>query len=226
MNLIPQYLVVMLFSYLVGSINPAYIMARLRNCDIHQKGSGNPGASNALILFGKLRGVLCAVIDIGKTVLVISLMRHMFSGLRLVYPVAAASCVLGHIFPFYMKFKGGKGLACLTGVVLCYDWRFFLVALTVEVVIALMTDYICSIPLTAAVIFPVCYVALERELWGALTLAVASVVICYRHLENLRRIRQGTELRLSYLWKKEQEIERMKENTGKTEEDYLIDFHK
>jgi len=223
LNVVFKYAVVILGSYLIGCMNPAYLMAKLKGYDIRQKGSGNAGASNALILFGKLRGVICAVADIGKAVVAVCLMGYFFEKLPLVYPLSATACILGHIFPFYMGFRGGKGLACLAGVILCYDWKFFLLALAVEIVVALVTDYICFVPLTAAVAFPICYIFMKKDIWGTLTLLIASAVMIYRHTENLKRIKSGAELRLSYLWKKEQEIERLRENTGKSEKDYFID---
>jgi len=218
-----SYVCCALVSYLVGSFNPSYLLAKLKGYDIRQKGSGNAGASNALILFGKLRGVICAVLDIAKAFLVVFVMQRIFSELSWVYAVAATFCIIGHIFPFYMGFRGGKGLACLAGVILCYDWRYFLVALGIEIVVALLTDYICFIPLTAAVGFPISYVIMRRDLVGMLILCIASVVVIFRHLENLKRIASGTELHLSYLWNKDKEFDRMRKATGKSEKDYLIE---
>ena len=146
---------------------------------------------------------------------------HLFAGHPLAFTVTATACILGHIFPFYMGFKGGKGLACLCGIILCYDWRYFLIALTIELVIALTTNYICFIPLTAAVAFPISYGIMRHDLWGALILAVASIFVLIRHVENLIRIKEGTEMRLSYLWNKEKEIKRLEHSTGRNSKDYL-----
>lgn len=218
-----SYVCCVLVGYLVGSFNPSYLLAKIKGYDIRKKGSGNAGASNALILFGKLRGVICALLDIGKAFLVVFVMQRIFDDLPWVYAVTATFCILGHIFPFYMGFRGGKGLACLAGVILCYDWRYFLVALAIEIGVALLSNYICFIPLTAAVGFPISYLIMRRDLVGMLILCIASVAVILRHLENLKRIASGTELRLSYLWNKKKEIDRMKKTTGKSEKDYLIE---
>ncbi len=211
----------LLIGYLVGSFNPAYLLARGKGFDIRKRGSGNAGASNALILLGKAHGALCAFLDITKSYLVVFVMTHLFAELPLAFSVTATACILGHIFPFYMGFKGGKGLACLCGIILCYDWRYFLVALTIELMIALTTNYICFIPLTAAIAFPISYGIMRHDLWGALILAVASVFVLIRHVENLIRIREGTEMRLSYLWNKEKEIKRLEDSTGRNSKDYM-----
>lgn len=212
-----------LVGYLVGTFNPSYLLAKIKGYDIRQKGSGNAGASNALILFGKLRGVICALLDIGKAFLVVFVMQMIFDDLPWVYAVTATFCILGHIFPFYMGFRGGKGLACLAGVILCYDWRYFLVALAIEIGVALLSNYICFVPLTAAVGFPISYLIMRHDPVGTLILCVASAAVIWRHVENLKRIAKGTELHLSYLWNKDKEFDRMRKTTGKSEKDYLIE---
>ena len=204
-----KYLACVLIGYLIGSVNPSYIIAKLRGFDIRRKGSGNAGASNALILFGKSIGILCAIFDIAKATLAILLASALFGELYLILPVTGVACILGHIFPFYMKFNGGKGLACLGGLILAYDWRIFLIMLAGEIVIALMTNYICFVPITASIILPIAYGILEENLPGALILCISTVVILLRHRENLRRIKNGTEMHLSFLWNKEKETARI-----------------
>ena len=207
-----HYLYCILLGYFVGTFNPSYLLAQHRGVDIREQGSGNAGASNALILFGKLRGVICALLDIGKTVLVIRLTARLFPTLTYSYAVTAVSCILGHIFPFYLKFRGGKGLACLGGAILAYDWRVFLIMLAAELVIALLTNYICFVPITASVVFPLLYGHLEQNLIGTLILCAATAVILYKHHENILRIKEGKEMRLSYLWDREGEPARLREN--------------
>ena len=111
------YLFTALLGYSLGCINPAYILARIKGFDIHEKGSGNAGASNALITMGKLRGFFCAAFDIAKAALAVLLARLLFPNVD-TFAVSASCAILGHIFPFYLRFRGGKGLACLCGAVL------------------------------------------------------------------------------------------------------------
>ena len=211
-----EYVYCSLMGYFIGALNPSYFLAKKKGFDIRTKGSGNAGASNALILFGKAMGVLCAVLDIAKAFFAIYFSRLLFPQFRHAFAVTGVSCILGHIFPFYMKFKGGKGLACLGGTILFYDWRVFLIMLGSAVLLAVVTDYICFVPVVASVTFPVVYGLMEWDLAGACILAVVSIVMVLKHLENFRRIRQGTEMHLSYLWKPKAELERMKESFGET----------
>jgi len=212
-----------LIGYLIGTINPSYLIAKKRGFDIRTKGSGNAGASNVLILFGKLLGVICALLDIVKAYLAILLADSLFPEFRYAYAVTGAACVLGHVFPFYMRFKGGKGLACLGGIVLYFNWKVFLTMLAVAIAIALLTDYICFVPITASIAFPFVYGFMEKDLWGPGILSVVTVVMLIKHIENLQRIKSGTEMRLSYLWKPDAEIERLKNNL--TKDAVMIDAH-
>ena len=215
-----KYVCCLLIGYLIGMLNPSYMLARLHGFDIRERGSGNAGASNALLLFGKLRGVLCATFDIVKAAGSVFLTRVLFPQDPLVFAVTASACILGHIFPFYMHFRGGKGLACLAGTILAFDLRVFGIMLACALVIALVTNYICFVPMSASVVFPIVYGCMTGNLPGVLLLILVAVVVLWRHGENIRRIRLGRELRLSYMWNKEKETARMQANYPEEEWDH------
>ena len=204
-----KILLCILLGYAIGAINPSYFLAKARGFDIRRRGSGNAGASNALILFGKALGISCALFDIAKATAAIHLAQLLFRGTPFVFSVTAVATIVGHIFPFYMKFRGGKGLACLGGAILAFDWRVFLVMLACEAILAVAVNYICFVPLTASVIFPIIYGAMSGDLWGALILCLVIPIVFFKHIENLVRIKNGTEARLSFLWNKQGELERM-----------------
>jgi len=203
-----KYILCIFIGYLIGTINPSYIIAKLRGFDIREKGSKNAGASNALILLGKAIGVGCALFDIAKAAFAIWLCETLFSELTYSLAVSGVACIIGHVFPFYMKFKGGKGLACLGGMILAFDWRVFLIMLAVEIVVAIVTDYICFVPLTASVIFPIVYGIIRQDVWGALIIAIILPLMLYKHKENLQRIKQKTEMPFSFLWNKNKALEK------------------
>ena len=204
-----SYLLSAVMGYLVGTVNPAFILAKLHGFDIREKGSRNAGASNALLLFGKARGALCAVFDIAKAAFIIWLTGHIFAPIN-TFAVTAAAAILGHIFPFYMGFRGGKGLACLGGVILAYDLRVFGIMIAAELVILLVSRYICFVPITAAIAFPFVYGFMRHDIWGALLLGAVAVVIFWKHRINIRRVIQGSEIRISYLWNRDKEVKRLK----------------
>ena len=127
-----------LVGYLVGSVNPSYIIGRLRGFDIRQKGSGNAGASNAVIVMGKWVGVSSALFDILKAAGVVWLAPVLARNVPFAAEVAGVSCIFGHVFPAYMRFRGGKGVACLGGLLLAVDFRLLLILLAVEILLILL----------------------------------------------------------------------------------------
>ena len=211
------YVLCFLIAYLIGGINPSYIAAKIKGFDIRTKGSGNAGASNAVITMGKAVGIFSALFDILKAFFAVKIAVWIFPELPVIGDVAGTACILGHMFPALMGFRGGKGLACLGGVILAFDWRVFLILLGVELLLALLLDYICVVPMTASVIFPVLKGVLTKTLAGSLVLSASSVAILLRHIENIRRIRQGTEAHLSFLWNRKKELERLQENMDRDE---------
>jgi glycerol-3-phosphate acyltransferase PlsY len=222
-----KILLCILFGYLIGSINPSYIVARLKGFDIRKKGSGNAGASNALITMGKKVGILMALLDIAKATACYLLAPLIFRDVALAAELAGVACMLGHMFPIYMGFKGGKGLACLGGVLLGIDWRLFLLLLAAEILLCVWVDYICIVPITASILIPILYglfgakgpapwLLFANNGWtGAAVLFVATAAILYRHIQNIHRISYGGEMHLSYMWSKDKEAEkrRVQENT-------------
>jgi len=187
------YLPIVLIGYLLGTSNMAWYLAKLKGVDLRAGGSGNPGASNALILMGWKAGVLVGIHDISKALLAVWLCRTLFPAVALAGTVAGVACVIGHMFPFYLRFRGGKGFASYLGMTLALDWRFALILMAAIVVLTLLTDYIVVGTMTTVVSYPV-YCALTHTVLMAAILCVASAVIIYKHRANLVRICRGTEI--------------------------------
>ncbi len=198
--------------YLFGSINPAYIISKIKGFDIREKGSGNAGASNTAMVIGKKAALVVALFDIFKAYIAVIIASSLFPHLRLAKTVTGVSCILGHIFPFMMHFHGGKGLASLGGFILGLNTKLFLYLLLFELIIGLAVDYICVVPISASVILTVICALTTSDPVATLILSVLSLIILYKHIENIRRIIDGTEAHISFLWHKEQEIERIKSN--------------
>lgn len=195
--------------YFIGCINPAFIIGRIKGYDVRSSGSKNAGASNTVIMAGKLAGVLVALLDIFKAALSWRLCQALFPQFALAGILGGVACILGHMFPVFLHFCGGKGLACIGGVMLAYDPATFLIMLAITCVIGFATNYIAIATVSIAAIWPV-YYGVTTGFWaGAAVLAVPFVPILLRHMTNFRRIRAGEELRLNFLWKKDSELERI-----------------
>lgn len=191
-----RYLFAALVGYLVGCSNMAYYIARLRRVDLRGGGSGNLGASNATILLGWKSGVLVGVHDIGKAFLAVVLVRWLFRNDPNAGALAGVSCVLGHIFPFWLKFRGGKGFASYLGMTLALNWKLALLILALVVIVTWITDYIVCGTFTTIAVVPVGMGILTRSWVLALILVVGTLVILFKHRENIPRMLKGTEIGL------------------------------
>lgn len=187
-----QYVFIILGAYLIGSSSMALYLSLLTKTDFRGNGSGNLGASNTMLLLGWGAGVVVGIHDIGKGILAVLLAKWIFPNVEYGAVVAGASCVLGHIFPFYLKFKGGKGLASYIGVLAGLDIWVAIAASILLIVVTLITDYIVIGTMTTITTGPLAL--LFHQGWlVAVLLLVVSVVITIKHLENFRRICKGTE---------------------------------
>ncbi|MGX8706973.1 MAG: glycerol-3-phosphate acyltransferase [bacterium] len=192
-NSLSVYPLIALIGYVIGSTNMAHFLARLRGVDIRAGGSGNPGASNALVLMGWKAAILVGAYDIGKAVLAVWLVRLLFPGSALCGTAAGVACVIGHIYPFYLRFRGGKGFASYLGMTLALNWKFALVLLLAVLVLLLVTDYIVVGTMTAVISFPA-YSVMTQHYAAAALLCVASGIMIWKHRANLARIVNGTEI--------------------------------
>lgn len=181
--------------YLIGCFNLAYIMGKVKGFDIRSKGSNNPGASNAAITMGWKMGVLVALTDILKAAVAVLLFRMIFDS-QLAGTLAGVSAVMGHMYPFWLKFKGGKGFASFAGMALGMDWRYFAIIGAVVIAVILLSDYIVLGTVTAVVSFPVSW-GLIRADWWALLIAALSAIILVKHIPNYIKIAKKQEFRVS-----------------------------
>lgn len=190
------YIVTILGAYLIGCSNMALYLSKLQGVNLRAGGSKNLGASNAFALMGWKAGLIVAVHDIGKAVLAVYLSKWIFPGVPLLGFIAGVACVLGHMFPFYLKFKGGKGFASYLGMILAINWKVALCILAAVVILTVLTDYIVVGTVTSVVSFPI-YIAIRSGWLPLVILCVATLAILIKHRENFVRIWNGTEMGLS-----------------------------
>lgn len=205
------FLLCALVSYSVGMINPAFIIAKLRGFDIRTRGSENASGSNAVITMGKGIGAFCIFFDIFKSFAVCKLAISFMPKNPLFYIDAAIFVTLGHIFPVFMRFHGGKGFACLGGFVLAFSPKVFFIMLLGAVAVFAITRYLFMATIYAALVYPVVYIVMTHNYWGALLFIVSAIMII-KHIPNMKRVKNGTELRINFLWNRNKEFDRVKEN--------------
>lgn len=190
------YLIIILGAYLLGSSNLALYLFKWKKVDARNNGSGNLGASNATVLLGWSAGIAVAIHDIGKAAVSVILARILFPNLEYAGAAAGVACVLGHIFPFYLKFRGGKGFASYLGMTLALNWKFAIVILVLVGVAMVVTDYIVAGTTLTILSTPVYMGIITHNLILALILCIATAVIIYKHRDNYVRIWNGTEIGL------------------------------
>lgn len=195
-----NYIIAAIVGYLFGCFQTAYIMGKvfLRK-DIRDLGNGNAGASNATVVFGRRFGILTGIVDILKGTMAILLIRLLYessldpvSVTGIVY-ICGFFAVLGHNFPFYMNFRGGKGTATAVGVLFGFDWRLGLGAVLVMLVVVLITDYI-AIGTMAMILVFVLYTAIWQPSINNLAVAfILALMSIYKHRQNFINISRGQE---------------------------------
>jgi len=195
---------VALMCYLCGSLPTAYLAGILiKGVDIRTVGSGNVGASNAMRLLGKGWGVTVLLIDALKGLIPLLFILHFYlkgnAQLERYAIVGAFACMIGHVFPVWLKFKGGKGVATGLGVMTAMLPIAVAVALPVFILVVYVTRYISLGSITAALVLPAAFF-IDHELSTSLELfifvSVACIFVIYKHKSNIKRIIAGTENRL------------------------------
>lgn len=201
-----NYLFAALLGYLLGSANLTYFLSKARGIDARKNGSGNLGASNATVLMGWYAGAAVALHDGLKAAIAVWVCQFMFPETAHVGALAGIASVLGHIFPFYLGFRGGKGLASYMGMTMALDWRVALAVLVLGVILTVATDYIAIATISVATVVPVILGVIKQSLILAGILLLGTVVMYFKHIENIRRIRSGTEIGLRSTAKGENRI--------------------
>lgn len=195
---------VALFCYAAGSVPTAYLAGRwLKGVDIRTVGSGNVGASNAMRLLGKGWGITILLLDALKGLIPLIVILHFWlkgnPHLQRYAMTGALCCIVGHVFPVWLAFKGGKGVATGLGVMTALVPISVAVALPFFILIVAISRYISLGSIIAALILPVAFFIdhrLPADLELFIFIAIACIFVIYKHKTNIRRIIAGEENRL------------------------------
>ena len=206
MNLV-GILISMILGYGFGCFQTAYIVGRVKHIDIREHGSGNAGTTNALRTLGKSAALITFLGDALKGMIAIWIVRFFIAkqlapqiNPMLLCLITGFFAVLGHNFPFYLKFKGGKGIATTAAVTMAIDWRMGIISLVIFVGLTALTRYVSIASMTLLVAFPITLTIFYRnEPQFIYMLLIAIAYTClgiYRHHGNIKRLMTGTENRL------------------------------
>lgn len=192
-------LAAVVIAYLLGSIPFGYLIVRaIAGTDIRATGSGNIGATNVLRTSGRAAGVLTLLLDVTKGYVAVLVASRLTAGDPLWTSLAAVAVILGHAFPVFLRFKGGKAVASTLGAFLYLTPSAIAAVVVVFVVAVALTRYISLGSVLAAGLFPLAvYLIAHPPFYVIFASVFAGVFIVYRHKENIARLRKGNERVLS-----------------------------
>ena len=206
-------IILIIAAYLLGSVPFGFILAAAHKKDLRKIGSGNIGATNLSRALGKKWGYFCFMLDVLKGLLPTLIAGRIITigpdAIRfMLWLLVGIAAILGHVFPVYLKFKGGKGVATSFGVALGL-WPYFTIsavfAVLTWIIAVLIWRYVSLASIIASVIFPVAFVLLISaingwlftDLWPLITASVGiPVMVIFRHRQNIKRIMAGTETKI------------------------------
>ena len=199
-------LLVLILSYLIGSINFSIIICRIKTGkDIRNFGSGNAGATNTLRTLGKGAGISVLILDVLKTVAAALISISIYKGDKsaAIY-MSAIGTVLGHNYPVWFGFKGGKGIAVSAAAVFLADWKIGLAITVFSLLIMAVSKYVSLGSISGAALLIILALIFKRndEMFIFFSIAIGILAI-YRHKENINRLLEGKENKLSLSKKKE-----------------------
>ena len=205
-----SYIIVTIIAYLLGSISFSVIISKkIAGFDVREKGSGNAGTTNVLRTVGKKASIITLICDILKGV--VAILVAYIAGLilkdsvdkALLIQLAGLAVIIGHTFPIFFGFKGGKGIATALGVLLITNWNIGLICLVFALVLMIITKMVSLGSLAAAVLFPILIIFMPHTsylvdgnyiIYGIL---IAALVI-FNHRANVKRLLTGTENKIDF----------------------------
>ena len=202
------YVIMAIIAYAIGSISFSVIISRkMAGFDVREKGSGNAGSTNMLRSVGKKAALLTLVCDIlkGVVAIAISLLIGKFNSSvdkAILVQIAAVAVVIGHTFPIFFEFRGGKGVATSLGVIILVNWQIGLICLVFALVLMILTRMVSLGSMCAAILFPVLTVFIHEHyivdgnyiIFGI----IMAAFIAYNHRSNIKRLLSGTENKISF----------------------------
>jgi len=196
-----DYLVFFIIAYLLGSIPSALIVGKLGyQIDIRKHGSGNLGATNAFRVLGTKAGIIVTLADIlkGTIATLIPLIAGYFYDIEVSRLLIGVFAVLGHTYPIFARFKGGKAVATSGGIILGVNPFFFLAILIIFIVTLYLSKYVSLSSMVTGIVATIISLLLKDFLLFIMILALTIFVI-YRHRENMKRIKNKTEPKITWM---------------------------
>lgn len=200
-------ILVLLIGYGVGCVQSAFIVGKLHGIDIRKHGSGNAGTTNVLRTLGGKAGATVFLVDFLKCFLTTVIIYHIFNYFDLdgfLYAAyGGAGVILGHNFPFYLKFKGGKGIACSMGLITALNIPLGIIICVSGFLVAIVSKYISLASISAAILVPLVYFLAGIRGEVLIIVLFLALLALFQHRANIKRLIKGEENKFSLLQFKE-----------------------
>lgn len=199
--MIIQIIICLFFGYLFGCFSTGFLIGKLNNIDIRQYGSKNSGTTNALRTLGTKAGILTLVGDILKAIIPIMLIKYVIfpdvEYAKLLTLYTGLGVVLGHNYPFWLNFQGGKGIAATAGAMASFDPCTIPVGLPIFVIIVAITRYVSIGSLLISLLFPIwILIRYPGEIHMLIIASIYTILAFVKHRSNIKRLLNGTENKL------------------------------
>ena len=199
------YIVVSILAYFIGSISFSVIFSRkFAGFDVREKGSGNAGSTNVLRTVGKKAALLTLLCDVLKGVVaiifaIIASKIWKEVDVQILKYLAGFFVILGHTFPIFFEFRGGKGVATALGVLITLNWKIGLICLIFALIIMAFTKIVSIGSILAAVLYPILTIFMSgAKFWCVVISILIGLLVIFNHRSNIKRIKDGTENKLSF----------------------------
>ena len=205
------YIIVAVLAYAIGSINFSVLISRkMAGFDVREKGSGNAGTTNVLRAVGLKAAIITLICDVLKGIIAVLLPfwignMSQTADKALLIQIAGILVVVGHTFPIFFEFRGGKGIATALGVLLITNWKIGLICLVFAVVLIAITRMVSVGSMSAAVLFPVLtlfigdnFIVTQVGIKYFIYSLILAAFVIFNHRENIKRIMNGTENKISF----------------------------
>lgn len=212
--MIPYYIIMGMIAYLIGSVNFSILISKkVAGFDVREKGSGNAGTTNMLRSVGKGAAIITLILDILKGVVtiyiailygnIVSKLANIAVDNSILVQIAGIFVIVGHTFPIYFGFKGGKGVATALGILLTTNYQIGLICLVFAIILIALTRMVSVGSLAAAILFPVLTLFLAKENFIVegnyiLYSVIIALIVILNHRSNVKRLLNGTENKISF----------------------------
>lgn len=193
-----DYMVWTVFSYLLGSVPIGYWLGKLKGIDLTEEGSGSTGATNVLRKVGKIEALITLVFDVSKGFLCVYLAMK-FGQNQLIVLLSAIACIIGHSKSIFLKFKGGKSSASSLGILIAINWKVALIIFSIWLVVVFISKYSSLGSIVAIPLAPIfLYIFHEPIAYILFVAFVAVYIVLIRHIDNIKRLLNGTEPKIKW----------------------------